>query len=122
MVACSGMLAEYLKMKCGLKIGGDKGGKTFKMVFQIVNTRAPNSPNNTVIFSIFEAPDSVTNLKVVGDRFGEEIRELHLEVRLGDAFNQGKFYSFHNLQWKEDESVYLWLLRVPDKNLRSIRG
>ena len=59
-----------------LKIGGDKGGKTFKMVFQILNTRSHNSPNNTVIFSIFEVLDSVTNLKVVGDRFGEEIREL----------------------------------------------
>ena len=59
---------------------GDKGGKTFKMVFQIVNTRAPNSPNNTVIFSIFEAPDSMTNLKVVRDRFGEEIKELEHHI------------------------------------------
>lgn len=44
-----------------LKIGGDKGGGTFKMAVQIVH---PNSPNNTCVFSIFEAPDSVTNLTV----------------------------------------------------------
>ena len=46
------------------------------MSFQLVNTKAPNSPNNTCVFSIFEASDSVTNLKVVGDRFGEEIGSL----------------------------------------------
>ena len=46
------------------------------MTFQIVNTNAPNSPSNTCVFSIFEASDSVTNLKVVGDRFGEEIGSL----------------------------------------------
>ena len=59
-----------------VKVGGDKGGNTFKMCFQIVNTKTPNSPSNTCVFSIFEAPDSVTNLKVIGDRFGEEICNL----------------------------------------------
>ena len=46
------------------------------MVFQIVNTKAPNSSANTCVFSIFQAPDSVTNLKVVIDRFGQEIDDL----------------------------------------------
>lgn len=72
-------MTAFLGMKVDeiwLKIGGDKGGNTFKMVFQIVNTKAPNSPSNTCVFSIFEAPDSVTNLKVVGDRFGQEIGNL----------------------------------------------
>lgn len=52
------------------------------MSFQIVNTVNPNSPNNTCIFSIFEASDSVTNLKVVADRFGEERQawRAYLEV------------------------------------------
>lgn len=59
-----------------LKVGGDKGGNSFKMSFQVVNTQAPNSPSNTCVFSIFEASDSVTNLKVVGDRFGDEIGHL----------------------------------------------
>lgn len=59
-----------------LKLGGDKGGGTFKMCFQIVNTQAPNSPTNTCVFSIFEAEDSVTNLKVVADRYGQEISNI----------------------------------------------
>ena len=59
-----------------LKVGGDKGGNSFKMSFQVVNTQAPNSPRNTCISSIFEASDSVTNLKVVGDRFGDEVANL----------------------------------------------
>ena len=59
-----------------LKVGGDKGGNSFKMSFQVVNTQAPNSPSNTCVFSIFEASDSVTNLKVVGDRFGDKIGHL----------------------------------------------
>ena len=59
-----------------LKVGGDKGGKSFKMSFQVVNTKAPNFPSNTCVFSIFEASDSVTNLKVVGDRFGDEVGHL----------------------------------------------
>ena len=49
------------------------------MCFQIVNTKAPNSPSNTCVFSIFEASDSVVNLKVVADRFGEEIGKLEDE-------------------------------------------
>lgn len=59
-----------------MKVGGDKGGKTFKMSFQIVNTKAPNSTTNTCVFSISEAIDSVTNLKVIGDKYGEEIGNL----------------------------------------------
>ena len=55
-----------------IKVGGDKGGGTFKMVFQILNTRTPNSPASTCVFSIFEAPDTVTNLKVVGDRLAKK--------------------------------------------------
>ena len=46
------------------------------MVFQIVNTKTPSSPASTCVVSIFEAPDTVTNLKVVGDQFGKEIGDL----------------------------------------------
>ncbi len=30
-----------------MKFGGDKGGGTFKMSFQIVNVKNPNAANNT---------------------------------------------------------------------------
>jgi len=36
-----------------IKLGGDKGGGTFKFNFQICNTPTPNSPRNTCVFSIF---------------------------------------------------------------------
>ena len=45
-----------------LKIGGDHGGSSFKMSFQIGNVEHPNQPQNTVIFSILEAKDYKTNL------------------------------------------------------------
>ena len=59
-----------------LKIGGDKGGGTFKMAAQIVNVKHPNSTNNTCVFCIFEGPDSVTNLTVMAQRVGEQINTL----------------------------------------------
>ena len=58
------------------KIGGDKGGGTFKMTVQIVNVLHPNSPNNTCVFSIFEAPDSVTNLEVMANMFRQQVNAL----------------------------------------------
>ena len=51
---------SVLAQRLWLKVGGDKGGKTFKMSFQIVNTKAPNSTTNTCVFSIFEATQSQT--------------------------------------------------------------
>lgn len=59
-----------------MKIGGDKGGGTFKMVLQIVNVNHPNSPNNTCVFAIFDGPDSVANLTVLADRFQEQVNSL----------------------------------------------
>ena len=33
-----------------IKLGGDKGGGTFKMCFQPLNVMWPNSPENTLVF------------------------------------------------------------------------
>ena len=59
-----------------LKLGGDKGGGTTKHCFQLVNIRNPNSPSYTCVISIFEASDSYTNLKIVADRFRDQINDL----------------------------------------------
>lgn len=59
-----------------LKLGGDKGGGTFKMCFQHVNITNPNAPENTCVFAIFEAPDSYTNLKIALGRYMDEINDL----------------------------------------------
>lgn len=59
-----------------VKIGGDKGGGTFKMGVQVLNVLHPNSPNNTCVFCVFEAPDSFTNLKVMANRVQDQINNL----------------------------------------------
>ena len=46
-----------------LKVGGDKGGNSFKMCFQIVNVNKPNSLENTVVFACYEGTDSLVNLQ-----------------------------------------------------------
>lgn len=52
-----------------VKLGGDKGGSSFKMNFQIVNVTHPNSIQNTCVFAAFEAPDSKTNLHITLERY-----------------------------------------------------
>ncbi len=52
-----------------LKLGGDKGGSSFKMNFQIVNVQHPNSIQNTCVFTAFEAPDTKTNLHITLERY-----------------------------------------------------
>ena len=48
-----------------------------KASFQICNVPRPNLVQNTVIFSIFEARDSVVNLHVALDRYSDQIKHLH---------------------------------------------
>ena len=59
-----------------IEIGGDKGGSSFKMNFQIVNTQQPNSSKHTCIFAAVEAPDSITNLHVALDRYKDQMKAL----------------------------------------------
>ena len=59
-----------------IKLGGDKGGGTFKFNFQICNTPTPNSPRNTCVFSIFAAPDTITNLHTAADRYCSQVSSL----------------------------------------------
>lgn len=59
-----------------LKIGGDKGGSSFKLSLQIVNVEKPNSVKNSCVIVLFEAPDSVHNLHLALDRYCTPISEL----------------------------------------------
>ncbi|XP_065675300.1 uncharacterized protein LOC136091551 [Hydra vulgaris] len=59
-----------------IKIGGDYGGGSFKMTYQVANTINPNSKDNTIVFSIFEAKDYQINIKVAISRFEKEIEDL----------------------------------------------
>ncbi|KAL5510748.1 hypothetical protein EMCRGX_G006349 [Ephydatia muelleri] len=60
-----------------IKIGGDKGGGTFKMNFQNVSIATPNSVHNTCVFCCFAAGDSVTNLHAALDRFKDQVEHLN---------------------------------------------
>lgn len=59
-----------------LKVGGDKGGGSFKMAFQIANLQNPNAKTNTVVFSVFEAPDNPCNLKLGLGRYFTDLEHL----------------------------------------------
>ncbi|XP_065667726.1 uncharacterized protein LOC136088017 [Hydra vulgaris] len=59
-----------------IKIGGDYGGGSFKMTYQVANTLNPNSKDNTIVFSIFEAKDYRINVKVAMSRFEKQIEDL----------------------------------------------
>ena len=63
-----------------VKIGGDKGGKSFKTSFQIFNVPRPNSVQNTCVFAVFEANNTPTNLHVALDRFKSQITSLQSTV------------------------------------------
>ena len=70
-----------------VKLGGDKGGHTFKTNFQIVNVPHPNSIHNTCVFAVFEASDSVTNLHIALDHYKYQISdhspsEYTVEIRI----------------------------------------
>lgn len=59
-----------------LKVGGDKGGGSMKVNFQILNVPHPNSPANTCVFLAYEGPDTKTNLHVVLARYKSQIDSL----------------------------------------------
>ena len=59
-----------------LKLGGDAGGGSFKMAFQIANLQHPNSKTNTVVFVMFHAKDTWTNLKTALMKYREEVNIL----------------------------------------------
>ena len=59
-----------------IKIGGDKGGESMKMSFQVCNVPHPNSVKNSCVFAIFQAPDTPTNLHVAFESFRPQINEL----------------------------------------------
>ena len=59
-----------------IKIGGDHGGGSFKMSYQVANVNHPNKLENTVIFSIFEAKDSRANLHICLERFKSHVDKL----------------------------------------------
>ena len=59
-----------------VKVGGDKGGSSFKTSIQVVNVSKPNSVKNSCVFAVFEAPDFSSNLHIALDRYHSQIDHL----------------------------------------------
>ena len=59
-----------------IKVGGDAGGASFKMAFQIANVQKPNSKTNTVVFAMFHAKDSWANLKTALLQYKQQVNIL----------------------------------------------
>ena len=72
------MLINYpfIKNEIHLKIGGDHGGASFKMSFQVANVVDPNRQDNTVVFNIFVTKDYRVNIKLALERFKIQMKEL----------------------------------------------
>ena len=69
-----------------LKIGGDHGGQSFKMSFQVANVHNPNKPENSVIFSVMEAKDYKSNLQLCLERFRRQIEQFKKVTWQGRKF------------------------------------
>ena len=59
-----------------MKIGGNHGGGSFKMSYQIANVADPDSKDNTLVFSLFQVKDYGIIMKTGLSRFAQEINEL----------------------------------------------
>ena len=62
--------------KIWLKIGGDHGGDSFKVVLQVANLESPNSRENMFMICMVECKDSIKNLKKVLKPVKEQIDKL----------------------------------------------
>ncbi|XP_065656336.1 uncharacterized protein LOC136081893 [Hydra vulgaris] len=69
-----------IKDEIHIKIGGDHGGGSFKMSYQVVNQNQPNSKSNSFVFSTFEAKDYRVNLKVGLSRYTQQVDEMQKMV------------------------------------------
>ena len=64
------------KQNIHIKIGGDHGGNSFKMGYQVGNVMHPNRKENTVIFCLFEGKDTRSNLRTCLARYRTQIEML----------------------------------------------
>lgn len=59
-----------------VKLGGDKGGGTFKMSLQLCNVESVNSVYNTIVFAIFKAGDNPFNLHVALQQYRKQVQDM----------------------------------------------
>ncbi len=105
-----------------VKVGGDKGGGTFKMSLQLANVAHPNSINNTFVFACFEANDSVTNLHDSLDGYRDQVPsrgphgiDMAVSTTMKVITNKVQLIF-------QGQCFFVWGLRVPVQNIRTFRG
>ena len=59
-----------------VKLGGDKGGGTFKMSFQLCKVDRVNAVQHSVVFTIFKAGDNAFNLKEAHELYKQQVEEM----------------------------------------------
>ena len=69
-----------------LKVGEDHEDESFEMASQISNVQHPNAPGNTAIFSIMEAKEYKTNLRLYLERFRTHISHFNKVPWRGKTF------------------------------------
>ena len=65
-----------------LKIGGDKGGSTTKLVAQVCNITNPNSAVTTDILCMYEAVDTYANMEEVFGPYHQQFVDLQTEAHV----------------------------------------
>jgi len=93
--------ATVPKEEVWVKIGGDHGGQSFKLCFELVNVTHPNALCNTIPFLVFAVKDSPTNLHRAFAPYIDQVKTLqdskwrdkHIKVSLfGDYDFMTKCY------------------------------
>ena len=59
-----------------IKLGGDRGGGSFKFVMEVANAEHPNSVKNTVPVCVFDSQDTTSNLHLALGHYAEQVKEL----------------------------------------------
>ena len=59
-----------------LKLKGYASGGSFKIAFQTANLKHPNSKTTAVVFAMFHAKDTRTNLKTALMKYREQVNIL----------------------------------------------
>eukprot|EP00117_Sycon_ciliatum_P024254 scpid42675/ scgid20399/ len=96
-----------------VKVGGDHGGDSFKMSFQIVNVKKANAIRNIVPFLVFAAKDSPANLTTALHPFVEQVKLLQTTSWQGKTVRVLLYgdYEFQTVQYglSESSAVHPWL-------------
>ena len=106
----------FQRMKCGWNLGVTREEAHSSWAFSI---SSPNAPQNTCVFSIFEAPDTYTNIEI---GYIDTISELQSHTW---RYTYTQILAYINIHvqlykvyiWEEDSDVSMRWLWVPLQNL-----